>query len=292
MYCQRKTAAPCRMVRGSATTDGKIAYFTPLHSKAVYKFDLSAGIWQKLPPCPYFDSGLAILDGKLIAVGGHEEHRSTKMLYTFISQKKKWITKYPEMRDGWSSPAVVTTSDGSYLIVIGWRLGDRTAKVELLQVKFQQWHVLTAIQSKNVITKPSATIYSDKVYVIETGCKGYSCSLEALPPGDEPFTSQSVRKLVSWTPLPRLPVTDSTAATLCGNLIIIGGRQKRPPTPMKYIYQLVNGLEWEIIGCIGSERALCLAVNPSPEKVLIVSGQARANIKSHEEYYVEECNCQ
>ena len=274
------------MVRGSATTDGKVAYFTPLHSKAVHKFDLSVQIWQELPSCPYYDSGLAIIDGKLTAIGGHDEYRCTNMLYTL--QKRKWVTKYPEMKDAWSSPAVVTTSDGSYLIVIGWRVGNRTAKVELLQVKLPQWHVLTAIQSNSVITKPSATMCGNKIHVIETGCKGYSCSLEALPRGDEPLTSK--QKLVSWTLLPRLPVTESTAATLYGNLIIIGGRQKKPPTPVKDIYQLFNG-EWEKIGCIASERSLCLAVTPSTEKVLIVSGQARANTKSHEEYYVEVCNC-
>ena len=71
MQCQEKeTAAPCPMVRGSAMTDDQFAYFTPVNSTSLYQYEYSTEIWAELPPCPYRDSGLAIIDSELTAGGG------------------------------------------------------------------------------------------------------------------------------------------------------------------------------------------------------------------------------
>ena len=118
-------------------------------------------------------------------------------------------------------PAVVSTSDGKHLIVIGgYGGGGRTATVELFQVKSRRWYQLTDLPQ--YLHWPSATICGDLLHVIRgIDAKGYSCSLRSLPSsGDQPIPPQSL----SWTPLPPLPVKWSTAATLCGQLVLIGGR--------------------------------------------------------------------
>ena len=64
------------------------------------------------------------------------------------------------------SPAVVSTSDGDYLIVIGGYDGGRwTATVELFQVKNRRWHKLTDLPQP--LPYPSATICGDQLNVIE-----------------------------------------------------------------------------------------------------------------------------
>ena len=60
----------------------------------------------------------------------------------------------------------------------------------------------------------------------------------------------------------------STAATLCGQLVLIGGLQGR--SPVNSIHQLVEG-QWVKIGSMTSGRWLCLAVSLSPDRILIVS---------------------
>ena len=265
------------MWRGSATTDGRFAYFTP-YSTSLYQYEYSTEKWSDLPPCPYSDSGLAIIESELTTVGGLDErYPPTNKLFTL--QQRKWVEKYPPMNTVRKSPAVVSTSDGDYLIVIGGFDGDRwTATVELFQVKNRRWQKLTDLPQP--LTNPSATICGDQLNVIGYDGNGYSCSLQALPSSDRPITSPFT---LSWKPLPRLPVTWSTAATLCGQLVIIGGKQDR--SAVNSIHQLVDG-EWVRIGSMSIDRRYCLVASPSPDRIIIVGGYG-ADYRPLES--VEEC---
>ena len=62
---------------------------------------------------------------------------------------------------------------------------------------------------------------------------------------------------------------DSTAATLRGQLVIIGGRRDR--SPVNSIHQLVDG-QWVNIGSMSSGRYWCLVASPSPDKMVVVGG--------------------
>ena len=268
VQCEKKATTPCKITRGSAVTDGRYAYITPQNSKKVYKLDITQPEkWKELPECPFRDSGLAIVNGELTAVGGYEQSHCTKKLVTL--QKKKWNKVYPPMKNAWSSPAVVTTSDGRYLIVIGWNSGCQIAKVELFQVTNQQWCVLRGIRSRHIITRPSVTLCGDQMHVIDASGKGYSCSFEALLSS----TDKSWSKI--WTALPLLPVTDSTVATLSGKLLIFGG--KEATTPVKTIYQLVEKM-WVEIGSMVNRGSTCLVVS-SEENVLVVTGPTARDVE-------------
>ena len=229
---------------------------------------------MQLPSCPYEDSGLAIIDSELTTVGGGVgADRRTNKLFTL--RQGKWVEVYPPMNTARYSPAVVSTSDGDYLIVIGGYVsgGARSATVELFQVKSRRWYKLTDLPQP--LPSPSATICGDLLHVIGGDGNGYSCSLQSLPSNDRPITSPTL----SWKPLPPLPVAGSTAATLCGQLVLIGGMQDW--SPVNSIHQLVEG-QWVEIGSMTSGRLQCLAVSPSPDRILIVGGLGA-------EDSVEEC---
>ena len=273
MQCHLKKTAPCGMVRGSATTDGQFAYFTPDSSTLLHQYEYSREIWTDLPPCPYRNSGLAIIDSELTIVGGQDGRSHTSKLFTL--QQGKWAKKYPPMDTARSHPAVVSTADGNYLIVIGGDNGDHwTATVELFQVKSRRWHKLTHLPQP--LPRPSAAICGDCLNVIGRDDNGYSCSLQALPSSDRPIMSPLT---LSWKPLPRLPVTWSTATTLSGQLAIIGGLQDG--SLVDSILQLVDE-EWMRIGSIASDRCNCLVASPSPDRIIIVGGAGA-------DYSVEEC---
>ncbi|CAI8058495.1 Kelch-like protein 20, partial [Geodia barretti] len=226
------------MIRGSATTDGRFAYFTPSDSNSVYQYESSPEKWEELPSCPCSNSGLVIIDRELTAVGGLDGFRHINKLYTL--RQRKWVEKYPPMNTAHSYTAVVTTSDGDYLIAIGGSVGDGwTATVQLLQVKARRWYQLTDLPQP--LPLPSATIFGDQLNVIGRDANGYSCSLAALPSSDQPITSPLT---LSWKPLPPLPVKNSTAATLCGRLVLIGGLRR---SAVNSIHQLVDG-QWVEIG--------------------------------------------
>ena len=263
--CHRKTA-PCRITRGSATTDGQFAYFTSWNSTSDYQYEWRGEKWEKLPSCPHSDSGLVIIDGKLTAVGGYDRPHYTNKLLTL--RQKKWVEEYPPMKSVNNSSVVVSTSDGEYLIVIGGyvgRGGDWTATVELFQVKSRRWYKLTDLPQP--LALPSATVCGDQLNVTGYNANGYSCSLQAIPSSDQPITSPLT---LSWKPLPPLPVTGSTAATLCGQLVVIGGN-RQDWSLLNSIHQLVDG-QWVEIGSMATSRDRCLVVSASPDKIIIVGG--------------------
>ena len=264
MQCRSKKRAPCAMDRGSATTDGRFAYFTPRHTPLLYQYEYSTEKWEKLPACPYRNSGLVIIYRELTAVGGLYGSYRTNKLYTL--RQRRWVEKYPPMNTARDSPAVVSTSDGQHHIVIGGFGGGGywTATVELFQVKSRRWHQLTDLPQP--LSFPSATICGDHLNVIGRDANGYSCSLSSLPSRDQPITSPLT---LSWKPLPHQPVEQSTAATLCGQLVLIGGYQDG--SSVNSIHQLAGG-EWAKIGSMASGRYYCLVVSPSPDKIIIVGG--------------------
>ena len=275
VQCQQKKRAPHQMMRGSATTDGEFAYFTPYNSTSLYQYEYSTEKWTNLLQCPHRDSGLAIIDSELTTAGGRDD-RFCPNNKLFTLRKRKWVMKYPPTNTPCSHLAVVSTSDGDYLIVIGGHDGDHwTAAVVLLQVKNRRWHKLTDLPQP--LCKPSSTVRGDQLNVIGSDEKiGYSCSLQALPSSDRPITSPLT---LSWKLLPCLPVTYSTAATLCGQLVIIGGWQYG--SSVNFIHQLVDG-EWVRIGSMASNRSDCLVASPSPDRIIVVGGYGAKDS-------VEEC---
>ena len=273
VQCHRKKKAPYEMTRGSATTDHQFAYFTPVRFNSVYRYEWNTEQWNELPSCLYHNCALVIIDGTLTTVGGYRSGLTNKL---FTLQQRQWVEEYPPMNTARSHPAVVSTRGGDYIIVIGGNGdGGWTDTVELFQVKTRRWYKLTNIPQP--LPFPSATICGNQLHVIGSDANGYSCS---IPSSDEPITSQSIPHLISWTSLPRLPAVHSTAATLYGQLVIIGGLQDG--LRVNSIHQLVDG-KWVVIGSMSSNRMSCLVVSPSPDRMMIVGGVGGANV------LVEEC---
>ena len=246
--------------------------------QSIYQYEYSTEKWEELPACPQQNSRLVVIDRKLTAVGGRDgPYPSTNKLYTL--REREWVEKYPPMNTARSSPAVVSTSDGEHLIVIGGFGGGGmwTATVELFQVKSRRWHQLTDLPQP--LSLPLATICGDQLNVIGED-NSYSCSLSSLPSRDQPITSPLT---LSWKPLPHLPVEDSTAATLCGQLVLIGSCQGW--SSVNSIHQLVGG-EWVKIGSMAGDRGYCLVVSPSPDKIIIVGGDPLQPIDDVEECFV------
>ena len=160
VQCHKKKTAPCEMIRGSAATDDQFAYFTPGDSNLVYSYRWNTEKWEELPPSPYRDSGLVIIDGELTAVGGYDGRYTNKL---FTLRQGQWVEHYPPMNTARSSPAVVSTSDGNYIVVIGGSVGGWTATVELFHVRSRRWYELTNLPQ--ALSQPSATICDNQLHV-------------------------------------------------------------------------------------------------------------------------------
>ena len=258
------------MIRGSATTDHQFAYFTAFDSNSVYSYEFSTEQWNELPSCPYPNCALVIIDGSLTTVGGSGSSRTNKL---FTLRHRQWVEKYPHMITARSHPAVVSIHN--YIIVIGGGgsgRGGLTSTVELFQVSTNRWYGLSKIPQPLLF--PSATICGARLHVIGWDANGYTCSLKTLLSRDETPTlwSPPVRPhLLHWTSLPRLPVIGSTAATINGQLVIIGGVQGG--SLVNSIYKLEDEQQWKEIGSMSLARSDCLVVSTlSQDTIMIVGG--------------------
>ena len=276
------------MVRGSATTDDQYAYFTPRGSYSVYSYEWSKEKWEELHPSPYEDSGLVIIHGELTAVGGEHGSHQTNQLFTL--RQGKWVRYYPPMITARESPAVVSTSDGNYIFVIGGWAGVNswTDTVELFHVRSRRWYEITKVPQ--ILSLPSATICGSQLYVVgHHADAGYMCSFESLMQLNP--TKLAYEKLnILWKSLPQQPVERSTAVTLSGELVIVGGQpgssgsNEGGRSPVNSILQLIGG-QWVNIGSMSSGRSECLVVSPLPDKMMIVGGAGR-----HQRFDIaEEC---
>ena len=177
------------------------------HHGILTQFTYTNGVWRNgrnlIPPTPYPNTTLVIIDGTLTAVGGWGGSHTTNKLFTLEDQ---WIEKYPPMNTARSYTAAVSTSDGNYVIVIGGSSLHWIDTVEMFHVRGRRWYELT-----NLPKAPSAIIWGNHLQVMGENGDGFSCFLHALPSCNQPITSQSI-----WTPLPQQPVICSATSTLCG----------------------------------------------------------------------------
>jgi hypothetical protein len=269
---------PRTMARGSSTADGQLAYFTPWGgSSAIYSYDWRTDKWEELPSCPCRNAGLALINGALTAVGGMTaSSKPSNKLYTL--RRKRW-SDYLSMGAACSSPAIAST-DNHMFVIEGNDASRDICTIKSFEIKSKRFLKQTPLPQ--ALARPSATICHDKLHVIGANAIGFSCSLHALVSSEECKLQQAISSL------PQLPVMASTAASLCGQLVIIGGTPGSTASSTKAsvnsIYQLMDE-QWVEIGTMHFGRKSCFVVNTTPEKLVIVGGRDKVKMLNS----IEEC---
>ena len=278
--CPYLAQAPRGLRRGAATIHLNLAYFTPANHNSVYRYSLGEDKWQELPPCPYRESGLAVLDGEVTAIGGCDDHACTDKVFTLSHSARRcqWVEKYPPMPTARSSPAVVYVCDDNamYVVAIGGSTGSSwftTVELFTLPLPAQSfgshevgngsWCQLASLPQP--LALPSATLLEHTLYVIGYYDAGFSRSLRSYLQGD----GQTEPHSVLWARLPELPVQFSTAASLQGKLAVVGGVGSESS-----IHLLVDGA-WVSVGSLATRRSECMVVNRVPDEMVVVGGYGR-----------------
>ena len=249
------------MSRGSAVMENNTVFLTPSGSESVYSYQLDKDRWQTLPSAPYRDSALIILDGELVAIGG-EDDLSWVTNKVFILRQKKWRADHdiPPMNVARSSPAVAKIY--IYILSIGGNLDyGRSRTVELFHMRNRTWSKLNDFPGYLLL--PMATLCGEQLYVASSGYSdnvAYTCSLNDL---FTDYKSPEELPTLTWSPLQNVPISDCTAASLCGYMVLVGGKESVT------IFQLVDGY-WLRIGSLSDCRSRCLAVSVSRNKIVVI----------------------
>ena len=287
MRWREEPAAPEKMRRGSAAVDANIAYFNGRGSKTVHSYDSDAREWHRLPDTPHTYSTLVVVHHILTMVGGAISgwfsNRATDSLLSLMGEGmgKKWLPNLPAMTTKRYNTAAVCS--GRSLIVAGG--GDRISiltTVEVLDTDTRQWSIASSLT--HPFTRATISICGERLYMLggedQTGYKTrsvLSCSIPELLQScqTQPLAGKKrtvpANKSTIWRQVADAPHYVSSCATLCGQLVAVGGLDAFKDTSAITVYNETTD-SWEAMGNMPTARfrALIAILNG---KMIVVGGK-------------------
>ena len=278
-----------RMLRGSATVCGNMAYFRPDASRQVFSFDSDTEEWSTLPVSSElkYRFTIVVVNNLVTAVGGWEYSTlfysgspfNTLLSFMEIGGRKKWVEHFPPMPTKRALTAVVCS--GKALVVAGGKDYTTLTTVEVMSTDTLQWSTASSLPFP--LYGASATICTDRIYLVSGWDNDgpiksvLTCSLSSLL---QPVTDheEGAGHCPVWRSIADLPVNYSTCVALNGQLLAVGGRDlnKMKDTNGIYAYNIEND-SWEIIGYMLTPRYMCLATVLPGHKLMVVGGQSKIN---------------
>ena len=178
----------------------------------------------------------------------------------------KWLPHFPAMPTARRFTAAVCS--GHSLIVAGGEGdgGNTLATVELLDIDTKQWS--TACSLPHPFSEATISICRERLYLMggrdETGVtRGRSvltCSVpELLQSQTEKLRTEPEpdRQTTKWRRIADAPYYFSSCATLCGQLVAVGGWKDGKDTAAIFVYKETTD-SWEAMGDMPTARHLAL----------------------------------
>ena len=272
--------APSKMSKPSVAVDGNKAYFNPCGHNNVYSYDSEKKTWSSLPQCPHQLSSLAVVNGLITAIGGTLGGDVTNQLLS-LTGERKWVKHFPPMPTKRCLTAAVCS--GKSLVVAGGRgildYSDLNT-VEVMETETLQWSTASSLPFG--VTFISSTICHDRIYLLGYDTSNEPRSVLACSMADllQSCRSQSLgarlkaltRRTV-WHRVADLPVRSSSCATLCRQLLAVGGHDESSQNLSTAIHQyfpVTNS--WEVISHMPTARNYSLVAVLPGNKLMVVGG--------------------
>ena len=300
MKWQKESKVPEVMWRGSAASDSNMAYFNGRFTTRVYSYNSDTQKWRQLPDTPHTNTTLVVVQHILTMVGGYvsgkftnsllslmEEGGATKWLPHFLLSlmgegwAMKWLPHYPAMPTARSHTAAVCS--GHSLIVAGGegdRYSNKLATVEVLDIDTKQWS--TACSLPHPFSLATISICRERLYLMggldETDVTHsvLTCSVpELLQSQTEKLRTEPEpdRQTTKWRRIADAPSSLSSCATLCGQLVAVGGWKDDKDTAAIFVYKETTD-SWEAMGDMPTARCLALVAILNG-KLMAVGGRVR-----------------
>ena len=277
--------APCEMATPtSSVVEGNMAYFNPLHSNNVYSYDSEKQMWSSLPQSPHRLCSLAVVSGLLTAIGGWLGRNVTNQLLS-LTGEGKWVERFPPMPTRRNGTAAVC--NGKSLVMAGGLGRDHKLlhTVEVMDTETLQWS--TASSLPFALRYASAAICQDRFYLL-----GYdrsseprsvlACSMADLQQSCQPqslgATLETLTLQEVWHQVADLAVCLSNCATLCGQLLAVGGCDDRfvnYSTAIRQYNPATNS--WKVISHMPTARYDTLVAVLPGNKLMVVGGNIRTS---------------
>ena len=269
--------APQAMTRGSVATDGTTVYCNDWKSTRVHQFHSDSQQWSTLPNLPHLWSTLVMADGKLTSVGGHRarfvlfgESTDSLLSLTGEGRDRKWLLHFPSMPTKRYAAAAIC--HGRSLIVAGGRDGRSIlATVEVLNMDSRLWAIASSLPPP--FSRATASICGERLYLLggynqtEWTRSVLTCSIFELL-----HSCQTLRQSTIWQRISDAPYKGSSCATLCGQLVVVGGDDKanKDTTVVSAYDESTNS--WLAMEAIKTPRWCPLVASLHENTLMVVGG--------------------
>ena len=260
------------MWRGAAVSHGKMAYFNSGRSTRVYSYDSQGQLWLRLPDCHSKNSALVMANDKLTTVGGLQDGRPTNSLASLTGEGKdsKWVELFPRMPTARYGLAAVCRGR-NVIAAGGWDGGRRLSTVEILDTDLPQWSSVASLP--HLMMLASITVCGDLLYLLG-GLDQNGRTLSVLTSSITDLLHQqqeTANQPAVWRRAAHAPYYDSTAVSVGGHLLAIGGEDEAYKETSAIVAYDPTSDSWQDMGHMTTPRRLPLvALLPSNE--LIVAG--------------------
>ena len=281
MKWQKETKAPEKMRRGSAASDSDVAYFNSHGSTTVHSYDSNTREWHRLPCTPHTHFTLVVVQHMLTLVGGLKSDEAINCLLSLMGEgrDKKWLPHFSAMPTKRYLTAAVCS--GHSLIVAGGRDDHQElATVEVLDTDNRQWSIASSLT--HPFTRATVSIGGERLYMLGGGdhtgetCSVLSCSVPELLQSCQPqplagkLRTAPANQSTIWQPVADAPHYWSSCATLCGQLVAVGGYKGGKDTNTITGYNKRTN-SWEAMGDMPTARQLALVAILNG-KMMVVGG--------------------
>ena len=251
----------------------------------VFQYNTSRQEWSRLPPHSVIAFTLAQFMGSLITVGGEGEYGCvdiTGKVYRFKEESQEWEEFLEPMPTARFLPNVATTQ--SAIIASGGVTGERDEKyvpcatVEVYCSGTSQWYTADPLPAPRYLMTcqhlvPNGGADADNE---EATTVLYASVTSLIQKATSP-THQSASCTSVWKTLPDTPLKESTAASLSGNLLAVGGLEDESTntssSAVHVFFPHFNSWVRIVTGDLPQPRAGCTAVQLSSNTMIVIGGE-------------------
>jgi len=246
--------------------------------------------WSRLPPHTVGFFAMAQFTGYLITVGGGIPDGFTGKVYRFKEESQEWVEFLKPMPTARCFLSVATTQ--SAIIASGGVTGFRDDKnvpcatVEVYCSETSQWYTADPLPAPYYVM--SSVTIADTCYLLggidvdrKTITTVLYASLTSLIQKATSPTHQSASRTSVWKTLPDTPLKASTAASLSGNLLAMGGHDTKTTFPdINIFFPLTNSWVRIMTGDLPQPRHASTAVQLSSNTMIVIGGEDNQNNKT------------
>lgn len=287
---ERCADLPVGMFRAQATVIGDCVYVGGGITEEeegdfyVFEYNTTEDLWSLLPHLSVKQFGLGRLVQDLVVFGGQESHNKiSDKTFIFDRYNQSW-KELAAVLDTPRFSATVVEYENS-LVAIGGLGRNQTgdleilSSIEVLSADIGKWIVMGDLPGSACICSPSPAMDSGNLYLLggyrsQTAVSATShvhCSPLST------FTSVFGMSLNTWKLLPPTPHLQTTAVSLSGCILALGGSDK---PYSKTIHNSIHAFDretrqWCEVDQLPYSACHCTAVTVSSGEVLVLGGWVR-----------------